>query len=80
MLFLIVKWRRQAVDCFVVQSKLIKMFLGPGDVSYPSNLLQQPGNYKKSTNENPRQKGMADVNKKNEARQKNKQTVKKSYV
>lgn len=56
------------------------MFLGPGDVSYPSNLLQQPGNYKKSTNENPRQKGMADVNKKTEARQKNKQTVKKSYV
>lgn len=53
---------------------------GPGDVSYPKNLLQQPGNYKKSTNENPRQKGMADVNRKNEAQQKNKHTVKKSYV
>lgn len=68
------------MDCFVVQSKLIKMFLGPGDASYPRNLLQQPGNNKKSTNENPRQKGMADVNKKNEAQQKNKHTVKKSYV
>ncbi|XP_016432157.1 kinesin-like protein KIF19 [Sinocyclocheilus rhinocerous] len=53
---------------------------GLGDVSYSSNLLQQPGNYKKSTNENPRQKGMADVNRKNEGRQKNKHTVKKSYV
>ncbi|XP_043089647.1 kinesin-like protein KIF19 [Puntigrus tetrazona] len=53
---------------------------GPGDVSYSSNLLQQPGNYKKSTNENPRQKGMADVNRKNEAQQKNKYTVKKSHV
>ncbi|XP_067298144.1 kinesin-like protein KIF19 [Pseudorasbora parva] len=52
---------------------------GP-DVAYPSNLLQQPGNYKKSTNENPRQKGMNDVNRKNEAQQKNKLTVKKSYV
>uniref|UniRef100_A0A9J8BYD0 Kinesin-like protein KIF19 n=3 Tax=Cyprinus carpio TaxID=7962 RepID=A0A9J8BYD0_CYPCA len=51
-----------------------------GDVSYSSNLLQQPGNYKKSTNENPRQKGMTDVNRKNEGRQKNKHTVKKSYV
>ncbi|XP_016104680.1 kinesin-like protein KIF19 [Sinocyclocheilus grahami] len=53
---------------------------GPGDVFYSSNLLQHPGNNKKSANENPRQKGMADVNRKNEARQKNKHTVKKSYV
>ncbi|XP_067259891.1 kinesin-like protein KIF19 [Chanodichthys erythropterus] len=59
---------------------IFKRQRGPVDVSYPSNLLQQPGNYKKSTNENPRQKGMADINKKNEAWQKNKQTVKKSYV
>uniref|UniRef100_A0A8C1MLX0 Kinesin-like protein KIF19 n=1 Tax=Cyprinus carpio TaxID=7962 RepID=A0A8C1MLX0_CYPCA len=66
--------------CFVVQPKLTKMFLALGDVSYSSNLLQQPGNYKKSTNENPRQKGMTDVNRKNEGRQKNKHTVKKSYV
>ncbi|XP_073698569.1 kinesin-like protein KIF19 [Garra rufa] len=51
-----------------------------GDVSHSSNLLQQPDNHKKSTSENPRQKGMADVNRKNEARQKNKHTVKKSYV
>ncbi|XP_050982988.1 kinesin-like protein KIF19 [Labeo rohita] len=53
---------------------------GPGDISYSSNLLQQPGNYKKFTSENPRQKVTADVNRKNEARQKNKHTVKKSYV
>ncbi|XP_058633667.1 kinesin-like protein KIF19 isoform X3 [Onychostoma macrolepis] len=52
---------------------------GPGDVSFSSNLLQQPGNYK-STNEHPRQKGMADVNRKNETRQNNRRTVKKSYV
>lgn len=70
----------QDVICFVVQPKLTKMFLALGDVSYSSNLLQQPGNYKKSTNENPRQKGMTDVNRKNEGRQKNKHTVKKSYV
>ncbi|XP_077061302.1 kinesin-like protein KIF19 [Siphateles boraxobius] len=59
---------------------IYKQQRGPGDVSYPSILLQQPGNYKKSTNENPRQKGMADVNRMNEARQKNKHTVKRSYV
>ncbi|XDV14684.1 hypothetical protein PO909_014897 [Leuciscus waleckii] len=59
---------------------IYKQQRGPGDVSYPSNLLQQPGNYKKSTNENPRQKGMADVNRMNGARQKNKHTVKRSYV
>lgn len=70
----------QDVICFVVQPKLTKMFLALGDVSYSSNLLQQPGNYKNSTNENPRQKGMTDVNRKNEGRQKNKHTVKKSYV
>ncbi|XP_009304780.1 kinesin-like protein KIF19 [Danio rerio] len=53
---------------------------GQGDVCYPSSLLQQAGNYKKSTNENPKQKAMADVNRKNETRQRNKHAVKKSYV
>ncbi|XP_052438989.1 kinesin-like protein KIF19 [Carassius gibelio] len=55
-----------------------KRHQGLGDVSYSSNLLQQPGNYKKSTNENPRQKGMTDVNRKNG--KKPKHPVKKSFV
>ncbi|XP_051558803.1 kinesin-like protein KIF19 isoform X2 [Myxocyprinus asiaticus] len=50
---------------------------GPADVSYTSTLLQQPGNFKKPTNENARQKAMTDINRKSEAWQKYKQTVKK---
>ncbi|TRY81504.1 hypothetical protein DNTS_009913, partial [Danionella cerebrum] len=53
---------------------------GHGEVSIPSALLEHPGYCKKISNENPKQKVMIDVHRKNETRQRTKQAIKKSCV